>query len=55
MYSLLNNESQKPDETTFEGSHSNTENEYLILVYNHNLQFNYDELIGSTIFSSGRP
>jgi hypothetical protein len=55
MYSLLNNESQNPDETTFEGSHSNTENEYLILVYNHNLQFNYDELIGSTIFSSGRP
>ncbi len=55
MYSLLNNESQKPDESTFEGSHSNTENEYLILVYNHNLQFNYDELIGSTIFSSGRP
>jgi Domain of unknown function (DUF5103) len=54
MYSLLNNESQKPDESTFEGSHSNTENEYLILVYNHNLQFNYDELIGSTIFSSGR-
>jgi hypothetical protein len=55
MYSLLNNESQKPDESIFEGSHSNTENEYLILVYNHNLQFNYDELIGSTIFSSGRP
>jgi hypothetical protein len=51
-FSLLNNDTQKPDESFFEGNHANTENEYMILVYNRNLQFNYDELIGSTIFYS---
>jgi 1,4-alpha-glucan branching enzyme len=51
-YSLLNNETKQPDETFFEGNHANTENEYLILVYNRNLQYNYDELIGSVIFTT---
>jgi hypothetical protein len=53
-YSILDTETQKPDESVFEGNHSNTENEYLILVYNRNLQFNYDELIGSVVFNSTR-
>lgn len=54
MYAMLDKESQKIDESVFEGNHANTENEYLILVYNRNLQFNYDELIGSMVFSSIR-
>lgn len=35
-----------PDESTFEGSHANTENEYTILIYHKHIQFKYDELIG---------
>lgn len=53
-YSILDTETQKPDESVFEGNHANTENEYLILVYNRNLQFNYDELIGTLVFNSTR-
>ena len=54
MYTLLDKETQMSDESIFEGNHANTENEYLILVYNRNLQFNYDELIGTTLFNSTR-
>jgi hypothetical protein len=53
-YAIANKETNQPDETEFEGNHSNTENEYLILVYNRNLQFNYDELVGSQIINSAR-
>lgn len=53
-YSIVDTETQKPDESVFEGNHANTENEYLILVYNRNLQFNYDELIGTLVFNSTR-
>jgi hypothetical protein len=53
-YALYDNETKQPDESIFEGNHSNTENEYMILVYNKNLQFNYDELIGSVIFNSAK-
>lgn len=51
-YAILDNETKKPDESIFEGNHSNTENEYMILVYNRNLQYNYDELVGTVIFNS---
>lgn len=54
LYSIFDKELQKPDESLLEGNHANTENEYMILVYNRNLQFNYDELIGSTIFNSNK-
>ncbi len=42
----------KPDETYFEGSHANTENEYVILVYHRNLMYKYDELIGAQRFKT---
>ncbi len=45
-YALKNKEEQ-PDDIDIEGNHSQTENEYLILVYARNLQYNYDELIGA--------
>lgn len=54
LYSIFDKELQKPDESLLEGNHANTENEYMILVYNRNLQFNYDELIGSTVFNSNK-
>ncbi len=53
-YALLNPETNLPDESAFEGNYANTENEYMIYVYNHNLQFNYDELIGSYLFNTIR-
>lgn len=45
-YAVKNKEGY-PDDVSIEGSHSQTENEYLILVYARNLQYNYDELIGA--------
>jgi hypothetical protein len=54
VYAIYDNETMQPDESIFEGNHANTENEYMILVYNKNLQFNYDELIGSVIFNSAK-
>ena len=54
IYAIYDNDTKQPDESIFEGNHSNTENEYMILVYNKNLQFNYDELIGSVIFNSAK-
>jgi hypothetical protein len=41
-----------PDESVFEGSHANTENEYLILIYHRHIQFKYDELIGAQIIKT---
>jgi len=43
----IQNKDNLPDDVAIEGSHSQTENEYLILVYTRNLQYNYDELIGA--------
>lgn len=43
----------KPDEAAIEGIHYETENDYLILVYHRNQQFNYDELIGYKMGTSG--
>ncbi len=50
-YAIKNN-SGNPDDVAIEGNHSQTENEYLILVYARNLQYNYDELIGVKRFQS---
>jgi hypothetical protein len=43
----IQNKDNLPDDVAIEGSHSQTENEYLVLVYTRNLQYNYDELIGA--------
>lgn len=45
----------KPDEITFEGSHAQTENEYMILVYHKNIQFKYDELVGAKKIKANNP
>ncbi len=50
-YAIKNAEG-KPDETSLEGNHFQTENEYVILVYTRNLIYNYDELIGIKRFST---
>jgi len=47
VYAMKNTETGKPDEALFEGSHSQTENEYLILVYAKNQLYGYEELIGA--------
>jgi hypothetical protein len=44
-----------PDPGFTEGNYFETENEYLILVYTRNLQFNYDELIGARRINSITP
>jgi hypothetical protein len=46
IYAVKNETTGQPDEVSLEGSSSNTENEYLILVYHKNIQFKYDELVG---------
>jgi hypothetical protein len=51
----IKNEKGKADETSLEGNHFQTENEYMILVYTKNLQFHYDELIGARKFSTQTP
>lgn len=48
----IKNEQGKADETSLEGNHFQTENEYLVLVYTKNLQYHYDELIGVRKFST---
>ncbi|MDZ4667596.1 MAG: DUF5103 domain-containing protein [bacterium] len=48
----IKNEKGVADETSLEGNHFQTENEYVILVYTKNLQFHYDELIGVRKFST---
>ena len=47
---VIKDENGKPSETTFEGSSSQAENEYLILVYHKNVKYKYDELIGASKF-----
>lgn len=42
----------KIDDTTIEGSHAQTENEYMILIYHKNIQYKYDELVGSRVIKT---
>ena len=49
---VIKDENGKPSETTFEGSSSQAENEYLILVYHKNIKYKYDELIGAAKFTT---
>jgi hypothetical protein len=48
MFAIKDQATQKPDETYFEGSFSGATNDYLILIYHRNIQYNYDELIGTS-------
>lgn len=49
---VIKNAENKPDEMIIEGCHSNTENEYLILIYHKHIMYKYDELIGAQKFIS---
>jgi hypothetical protein len=42
----------KIDDTTIEGSHAQTENEYMVLIYHKNIQYKYDELVGSRVIKT---
>ncbi|NOZ46398.1 MAG: DUF5103 domain-containing protein [Chlorobi bacterium] len=52
IYGLLENNKQVIDSEIFEGNHYETENNYIILVYNYNLTLGYDELIGYEVINS---
>ncbi len=52
QYILLNDDNPKPDNTFIEGSHLETENDYLIIVYYHAFSSSYDRIIGYTVVNS---
>jgi hypothetical protein len=54
-YAVVNADTKMPDESVIEGNHSQTENEYMILVYTRNFQYGYDELIGANKIVSNAP
>jgi len=54
QYAVLDEKTTKPDLTRLEGSHRDTNNDYLILVYHRNFSDNYDQLIGHTFVYSHR-
>ncbi len=45
-YVVLDPTTQKPDETTLEGNHMETENDYIVYVYARNQLYGYDALVG---------
>ncbi len=51
-YVLLKDDTDKPDATYFEGSHYQTENDYMILVYFHSMNSTYDRLVGFNVLNS---
>jgi len=51
-YVLLNDDNPKPDASYFEGSHYQTENDYMILVYFHSMSSTYDRLVGFNVLNS---
>ena len=53
-YVTLGAGSNAPDLTTIEGSHYQTENDYLILVYLSDRQQRYDRLVGMRFVNSVR-
>ena len=52
VYALLENGKDSPDINYIEGSHWQTENNYMIYVYYHDIEKNYDRLIGFKILNS---
>lgn len=53
-YVYLKDNEKKADEAYIEGSHYETENDYVIYVYNRPMGSNYDQLIGMKRFNSVR-
>lgn len=45
-YVVAKEGSDQPEYAFTEGNHFETENDYTVLVYHHNMYYNYDELIG---------
>jgi len=45
-YAYLKDNETKPDESVIEGSHYETENDYIIYIYHRPMSSNYDQLIG---------
>ncbi|MDO9256800.1 MAG: DUF5103 domain-containing protein [Bacteroidales bacterium] len=54
LYVMLPNNSKAGDATWIEGNHSETKNNYTILVYHRSRGELYDELIGTGSFESGK-
>ncbi len=52
IYAVKDEDTGQPNEVLFEGSSSNTENEYQIFVYHKNIQYKYDELVGTRRLST---
>tara|TARA_R110001583_G_scaffold25760_11_gene93167 strand:- start:35072 stop:36361 length:1290 start_codon:yes stop_codon:yes gene_type:complete len=52
VYALLENGKDSPDINYIEGSHWQTENNYTIYVYYHDIEKNYDRLIGFKTLNS---
>jgi len=52
VYGLLENGKNSPDINYIEGSHWQTENNYFIYVYYHDIEKNYDRLIGYKTLNS---
>jgi len=52
IYTYYNNYTQTIDESFVEGSHYQTENDYLIYVYHRNFSDNFDRLIGFQVVNS---
>jgi hypothetical protein len=53
-FAFLPNGSSKPDLTTLEGSHFQTENDYAILVYLRDFTIRTDRLVGVRFLNSRR-
>jgi len=53
-FALLESGANAPDLTYIEGSHWQTENNYMIYVYYHDIEKNYDRLIGFKILNSSK-
>jgi len=53
-YATMPRQGKAPDLTTIEGSHYQTENDYLILVYVTDRQQRYDRLVGMRFINSIR-
>ena len=51
-YAFVNNYVKQIDESFIEGSHYETENDYLIFVYYNGIEENYDRLVGYQIVNS---
>jgi len=54
VFALLEKGAKTPDVTYIEGSHWQTENNYMVYAYYHDIEKNYDRLIGFKILNSSK-